>query len=454
MTTRKFRIIVGLVALACVLGVYVAAVADTLATNEKTAVYRFNCTYVTAGGVTTYMDGSKRIRAYPIDEDTTGAGTDCYYIGTGRKLFGFAPDSTDVYKFYEITGADTAVAGMDSVLVWSTLGGAYEGMTFDQRAFGDTCIATAAIKLLAVTTARIAADAVDSTKVSAIGSGDITDGQVKTADVANLGITSGKLAAGAVSDSTKVAALAITRTRLAAGAVGDSSKIAAGAITRTRLASNIVSDANMIKTSEGRVALSPAKTDTVVTNVIKTPSRARKYVEFMTYTTNPGPVLISAVKFNAAADSVAVDAASTRWAFVSADSTHIKNRHGAAAITTYGDSLRFYGVLSNRESRCLKIKNAGGVGVTTIQAPRVTSAQGCVLPIGASRTTDANGRLGIYTPGMTTAGRAIATQKVSSGTMLIRMFGVECKTDSIVVYSVDENGDPQATAFHLLWWQE
>jgi hypothetical protein len=244
MIKKRFGTLRAVVAIVCLAGVYVLAMGDTLKTNEKPVVYRFNATYVTAGGVTTYMDGSKRIRAYPIGEDTTGAGTDCYYIGTSRKLFGLQVDSTDVFKFYETTGIDSVVLGMDSVLVWNTIVGAPEGFISTYRAFGDTCVSTAALKLLSVTTARIAADAVDSSKVSAIASSDIIDGQVKAADIQNLTITSGKLAAGAVGDSSKIAASAVTQTRIASGAVThakladtaiDSSNVPAGALSLSDL---------------------------------------------------------------------------------------------------------------------------------------------------------------------------------------------------------------------------
>ena len=348
MTKQRFRFLFGVVACACIVGVYVAAMADTLRTYEVGAVTKFNATFVGSGGTTQYMDSTKRIAGYPIGVDTTGNGTYCHWIGSSRKLFGFLPDSTDVYKFYETVGPDTAIVGMDSVLCWSTTGGAPERFIYDTRALGDTVISTAKIKLLAVTSGRIAAFvAGDSLKfgTGVITSRSLADGQVKAADIQNLTITSGKLAAGAVADSTKIATGAVTSAKIVDGQVKTADLENFG-VTAAKLAAGSV-DSTCLKTdAAGRVGINTVESDTTVSSVIKGLDGSG-YVQFMgigpsgNYI-NPMPIKTTYVRFPS--DSLGAVVSHTAWIWSNGDSTVLGNAGGSARVVLWGDSVIVHGL--------------------------------------------------------------------------------------------------------------
>ena len=83
---------------------------------------------------------------------------------------------------------------------------------------------------MAVTTAKIAADAIDGTKIAddAVDNEHIAAGAVGTTELANLGVTTGKIAADAV-DGTKIADNSIGNEHLLDDAV-DSAELATDAV--------------------------------------------------------------------------------------------------------------------------------------------------------------------------------------------------------------------------------
>lgn len=285
----RFAVLAGLLA-AVLIGV---AVADTLTTPEKTPVYRFNFTWVTAGGVTTWADSTKTVYAFPVGEDTTGNGKLCYWIGGARHLFGFHPDSTDVYQFVETTGLDSLINGMDSVLVMAVT--ASEGFVASSRAFGDTVIATEAIKLLAVTTGRMA------------------DLAVTTDKMANLAVT-----------GPKIALLAI-----------DSTKMAVGSIPASRLQEN----------AKGRVPMSPPEADTTVTYAVRRKGDDLRYIRVDGPSSTWGTIAAGVVLLGSSeADSLSGSRAHTSYMWADTDSLVLRRVSGPSVrIVITPDSLLFYG---------------------------------------------------------------------------------------------------------------
>lgn len=88
------------------------------ATRSATA-HRY--VYVTLNGRVVNGDNGDNVRAYPGQDgaDTTGMGIDCDWIAAINQWRFTVPDTSGVWDFYETTGADTAITGLQNVPIHS-----------------------------------------------------------------------------------------------------------------------------------------------------------------------------------------------------------------------------------------------------------------------------------------------------------------------------------------------
>ena len=119
---------------------------------------------------------------------------------------------------------------------------------------------TAMLEPLSVTLAKIAADAVDGTKIAddAINSEHYVDGSIDTAHIADLQVTTAKIAADAITGA-KIADDAINSEHYTDGSI-DTAHIADAQVTGAKIAADTVAEANMADDAIGQDQLKSLST--------------------------------------------------------------------------------------------------------------------------------------------------------------------------------------------------
>lgn len=130
---------------------------------------------------------------------------------------------------------------------------------FNGTSYQQVVLPTAGIGDLQITTAKLAAGAVTTEKVTSLGSAALASSSVTTDKIADGAVTGTKIAAATIT-SNNIAASGVTTTKIADNAVtttkiADSSttesKIATGAVTTTKIGDGAITNAKLVDTTIG-----------------------------------------------------------------------------------------------------------------------------------------------------------------------------------------------------------
>ena len=423
---NRRRHVVTLAVIAAALLCELVTLAAYKPTNQKINCYRFNATRTTITGATEYLSGDSGdvIYAYPAQSDTAGKGRRVAYIGGARKLWSFCPDSSEVWNFYETTGYDTLLQGLDSVY-----------------------IATPVASESLITSAR-------DIKTLVIGSSQLAPGSV----------TSSKLATGAIGDSTKfgsdvIPLAAFKRTASNRIALPKTLDMRAGGGTDTIQCTYIV----------------PADSATGVSVAYRT-RKAWLTVSGLGLSSDGGSGLLTRARTLTSwsiinTDQFVLKMPNRAWYILggNADSLSYFDPYGSNAFTLKPSAMTIYTPVTigharadsiitkgtfaegqhtagTTNSHAMQVKNNGGTGSTTIAAPRVTGSPVSNLPIwGQAITTGraVGSAKGIYVAGMSSAGYCIAQgihTKTDTGA-IASLCRCACVTDSVIVFSSRATAD-------------
>lgn len=146
-----------------VVGIVWSALAAT--TPNKTVKYYFNAQRPASknGYIWCNGDSGDVVTFYPAQQDTTGKGRAAVWVGGSRILWYVTVDSTDVYQAYETTGLDSAITGMDRILIWTPA--APESLIVSQRSLATGVVGSDAIEVGSVTGSKIPAGALTPDKL-------------------------------------------------------------------------------------------------------------------------------------------------------------------------------------------------------------------------------------------------------------------------------------------------